>query len=302
MKYSVIVPQKNSLSFLNRLTKSIRNWQNYEILIIDDNSDKFVFEKMENEFGDNANIKILKSPGIGAGEARNYGIEMAMGEWILFADADDIFRTDAFKVLEKSCLSMYDLVYFFPLTKGMESNDYRIKYQKTFREYFRNPNTQNEWKIRLNFDVPWSKAVKKEFLIQNNIMFDNVKKQEDTLFAQQLGVFATNVRILPDSIYVAIDNPDSTSHKESMGLFDDIVDVRIRSYLFKKEHLTKEVLRKSDLYFFQTPIRYCWVSYSMFHDASYSLSVYKKFRDSKIPVFTFIALVRFIKQKYDLLV
>lgn len=302
MKYSVIVPQKNSLSFLHRLTKSIINWRDYEILIIDDNSDKFVFEKMENEFADNENIKIFKSPGIGAGEARNYGIEMAKGEWILFADADDILRPDAFKALEKGCSNTYDLVYFYPLTKGMENNDYRVKYQKTFREYFRNPNSSNEWKIRLNFDVPWSKAVKKELLIQNNILFDSVKKQEDTLFAQKLGVFATNVRILPDSIYVAIDNPGSTSHKESMELFDDIVDVRIRSYLFKKQHLSKKVLRKSDPYFFQTPIRYCWVSFSMFHNIGYSLSVYKKFKNSKIPVFTSIAIIRFIKQKYGLLV
>lgn len=59
-----------------------------EIIVIDDNSSDSTLEIL-GTFG--SKIKVLKAFGLGAGPARNLGIEAATSEYVAFLDADDIW-------------------------------------------------------------------------------------------------------------------------------------------------------------------------------------------------------------------
>ena len=87
-KYSFIIPHRNSPALLNRLIESIPQRKDIEIIIVDDNSS--IDKRPSIIRGDLKIIELEEQDSNGAGHARNIGLDMAQGEWLLFADADDL--------------------------------------------------------------------------------------------------------------------------------------------------------------------------------------------------------------------
>ena len=88
--YSIIIPHHNSPSLLQRLLNSIPERNDLEVIVVDDNSDE---EKRA--YSSRSDVKILyidKLQTRGAGKARNEGLAVAQGKWLLFADADDFYK------------------------------------------------------------------------------------------------------------------------------------------------------------------------------------------------------------------
>lgn len=126
-KVSIIIPAYNIAKYIEETLKSvfIQTFNNFEIIIINDGSpDTLEFEKALEPFLDK--IVYLKIENIGAGAARNFGIEEARGELLAFLDGDDIwlpeFLESQVKFLEDNS---YDLVYADALLFGGSAFDGR---------------------------------------------------------------------------------------------------------------------------------------------------------------------------------
>lgn len=93
---SVIVPVYNMERFLSETIDSVlkSNYQNFEILLVDDGStDKS--REIAAQYAENDNrIKVLSQANGGASKARNTGIANCNGEYILPVDADDLISAD----------------------------------------------------------------------------------------------------------------------------------------------------------------------------------------------------------------
>jgi len=112
-KVSIIIPAYNIADFISETLESVlaQTSGDYEIILINDGSpDSVDFEKVLEPFLEN--IVYLKISNVGAGAARNYGIEHSRGELIAFLDGDDVwcpeYLESQIKFLE---LNRYDLVY-----------------------------------------------------------------------------------------------------------------------------------------------------------------------------------------------
>tara|TARA_B000000557_G_scaffold254274_1_gene244219 strand:- start:991 stop:1974 length:984 start_codon:yes stop_codon:yes gene_type:complete len=92
-KTSVVVTTYNDGEFLKRSLPSIinQNQKPLEIIVIDDGSDNNLAEELANSFSRNSDIPIIyeKKDNGGPSSARNLGINIARGEYILFLDSDD---------------------------------------------------------------------------------------------------------------------------------------------------------------------------------------------------------------------
>jgi len=110
-KVSVIIPCYNQVEFLEEAIASVKNqtFKDYEIIIINDGSTEFNAIELINTFEGN-NVIILHEVNKGVSAARNKGISIAKGDYILPLDADDaihpyflqeaVFLLDEFKELE----------------------------------------------------------------------------------------------------------------------------------------------------------------------------------------------------------
>lgn len=88
---SVIVPIYNTEMYLDRCVKSLLNqtYDRFEILLVDDGSPDNCPGICDAYAEKYKNITVLHKPNGGLGEARNYGVGHAKGNWIVVVDSDD---------------------------------------------------------------------------------------------------------------------------------------------------------------------------------------------------------------------
>ena len=88
---SVIVPVYNVEKYLSECIDSIlaQTFRNFELILIDDGSKDKSGEICDGYALKESRIKVIHKENAGVSEARNSGLEMAIGEYITFNDSDD---------------------------------------------------------------------------------------------------------------------------------------------------------------------------------------------------------------------
>ena len=101
-KVSVIVPVYNMEKYLRPCLDSIceQTLINIEILCINDGATDDSFKILTDYAKKDSRISIINQKNSGVAAARNHGIEVAQGEYLIFMDADDWYpATDVLEVL-----------------------------------------------------------------------------------------------------------------------------------------------------------------------------------------------------------
>lgn len=91
-KFSIIIPLYNKEKYISQTLTSVlnQNYKDYEVIIVNDSSTDNSLEIVKT-FNDKR-IKIYTKMNNGVSAARNYGINMAKGEYLAFLDADDLWH------------------------------------------------------------------------------------------------------------------------------------------------------------------------------------------------------------------
>lgn len=96
---SIIIPVYNGENFIADCLNSIleQTYHDYEIIVINDGSKDNTRQIVESF--NNKKIKLFNIENNGVSNARNYGIKMSNGEFILFIDADDKIDVKTLEIL-----------------------------------------------------------------------------------------------------------------------------------------------------------------------------------------------------------
>lgn len=88
---SVIVPIYKVEKYLDRCVKSLieQMYNNLEIILVDDGSPDACPEKCDKWSRQDKRIKVIHKQNGGLSDARNAGLEIARGKYVLFVDSDD---------------------------------------------------------------------------------------------------------------------------------------------------------------------------------------------------------------------
>ena len=116
---SIIVPIYKVEKYLERCVQSIvdQTYQNLEILLIDDGSPDNCPAMCDNWAKNDPRIKVIHKKNCGLSAARNTGISISTGEWLIFVDADDVISKYLVEALyrERSgedCLIVTEFIRF----------------------------------------------------------------------------------------------------------------------------------------------------------------------------------------------
>ena len=164
VKFSVIIPCYQMQDFVGKAIKSVQDqsYSNYEILVICQKGDDPVINTVR-EYGIEPYICEYKT----LGAARNIGISIAKGEYILFLDCDDWY-------LHNECFAMLD--QFTHLSVEV------MTFAFIFGKYGYTSARGNNGAMYPNV---WSRVWRKSFLDKNNIRFPDSSKEEDVPFTQK---------------------------------------------------------------------------------------------------------------------
>lgn len=93
-KVSVIIPVYNSELFIEQCIRSVtgQTYKNLEILIIDDGSADRSAQICRGLSAEDGRIKLVSQNHKGVSAARNYGLDLAVGEFVFFLDSDDAIQ------------------------------------------------------------------------------------------------------------------------------------------------------------------------------------------------------------------
>ena len=114
---SVIVPVYNVEQYLTKCLESIvsQTYTNLEILLIDDGSTDGSGEICDRFASKDSRISVIHKANGGVSTARNLGMELCTGEYIMFVDADDYLSKNAIEHLRVQLLYVKMGHYLSPI-------------------------------------------------------------------------------------------------------------------------------------------------------------------------------------------
>lgn len=98
---SIIIPIYNAEKYINRCIKSIINqsYQELEIIVVNDGSTDNSLSFCEALAIQDNRIKVISQDNGGVSKARNTGLRLAKGEYVMFLDSDDYMLPDMCKTM-----------------------------------------------------------------------------------------------------------------------------------------------------------------------------------------------------------
>ena len=199
-KVSIIVPVYNVEKYIKKCLDSLVNQtlQDIEIIVVNDgspdNSQKII-DKYVKKYPKKVKSYIKENGGLGS--ARNYGIEKATSDYLMFVDSDDYIELNMAELLyDKVNKTNTDLAIC-----GLFSvnEDYEIIDTSSF---INNEICKNNLKYILFNNVSvWNRIYKKEIIIKNSLEFRSGIWYEDIDFVLKYLTLAQKVELVDVPLY-----------------------------------------------------------------------------------------------------
>ena len=125
---SVIVPCYNQAQYLDECLQSVldQTYTDWECIIVNDGSPDNTEQIAKNWVEKDARFRYLSKENGGLSSARNAGIEIAKGEWILPLDADDKIGERYLELGEKEFDKNYTIIYCNAAFFGTENKSWNL--------------------------------------------------------------------------------------------------------------------------------------------------------------------------------
>lgn len=263
-KVSIIIPVYNAAKYLSRSLDAIiyQDYANLEIILINDGSTDNSIDICKKYANIDKRICIIDEKNHGASYARNQGLKIATGKYVLFIDADDKIEKQYINCLVKY-MDIYnlDLVICGYNDINITSNIKKkclldIKEMQSLTGYFNN----DFFFIRQFMDTPWSKIYRLKIIKENNIKFpENMKVSEDQIFNYQYYINVKKYRFINKALYNYIHNENLslTRIRTKETLKCEIENIKLKKnflkegdFKFKEEILTEYILYRVIIYVF----------------------------------------------------
>ena len=204
-KISVIVPVYNVENYLKESIESVINqtYKSLEIIIVDDGSTDNSGKICDEYVSKDSRIKVVHQENKGLSGARNTGLEIATGKYIMFLDSDDTFTIDAceklYNYIEKTNADYVIGNYINMDEDGtiwekpvFDPNKY-VEFKLSIEDYTHSFYTMNSG--------VWNKIFRKSFLDELQVRFVERVPAEDAIFTTYCFIKSKNVYYIPEIVY-----------------------------------------------------------------------------------------------------
>lgn len=234
MKYSVIIPVYKAEETLCRCVDSLllQPHDDAEILLINDGSPDGSGAICNAYAQNHSCVRYYEKENGGVSSARNYGLEHAAGDYLLFVDSDDYVTPDFFSAIDVALAENdYDLVQFSNYyTNGMNQTErIRKPFRATTREALFPKLIETLYKKKSN--GPVAKVYRRSIVEAHGIRFpEDMEVGEDRAFYMHYSLFMRSFCVSAHPIYVVnTENEQSLSRKHRDDL--DEQTAHLNTYL-----------------------------------------------------------------------
>lgn len=164
-KVSIIVPVYNAANYIEQTIQSVldQDYENWELILVENGSTDDSVAKIQ-AFDDERIRLIIMDGNAGAANARNEGMRQAMGTYVGYIDADDLWRTDK---LSRQIAFMQERKAAFAFT-GYEFGD-------------ENANPTGKI-VRVPETLSYKQALSNTTIFTSTVLFDTRRIEKDKLY------------------------------------------------------------------------------------------------------------------------
>lgn len=211
-KISIIVPVYKVEQYLERCVNSLisQTYKNIEIILVDDGSPDQCPQMCDDYASDDSRIRVLHKKNGGLSDARNAGLRIATGEYVMYVDSDDYIEKNSCEKLIENATENTDVIVgackeirptgitFQQHTNLEENKTYEAK------EYVLLSIRRNEWYAPAILNL-----YRRTFLIDNNLYFKVGYYFEDIEMLPRLFLANPSVRYVNYPFYNYVIREDS---------------------------------------------------------------------------------------------
>lgn len=207
-KFSIVIPAYNVEEYIYDCLISIikQSLKDIEIIVIDDGSTDNTYSILSMFSKYDSRIKIIKQNNQKVGTAKNNGLQYARGKYIWFVDSDDVITENCLEDLYKIISSNNPDVIVLGAYNLLTNNKCKIgsySIEKIAKKY-KNKNISKEHLNSIILKLPTitgTKVCKRDFLIKNNILFQEGCSGEDQIHFISSMLLAEKVFISDKNFY-----------------------------------------------------------------------------------------------------
>ena len=250
-KISIIIPVYNKEGYLDRCLQSVlsQSFKDYEAICVDDGSDDLSLNVLKEYAYKHENLKIFAKDNEGPGSARNYGLDKASGEYVLFLDADDWILEDTLEKLYDTATSNDSDLVLFNATEYYKDN---VTKERTYHVHldddvdldsFSFDYNNNNNLVMNGYHIVCTKLHRLDFIKEHDLRFSNSGEFEDVLFHIKSMIYAKRISYNPNRFYqydrTTEDSRQNNSIKTKRSfvlfdIFEEVSDFLISVDLFEK--------------------------------------------------------------------
>ena len=208
IKVSVILPVYNVAEYLYHSLSCLANQtlKEIEIICVDDGSTDTSVSILQKFANNDSRFKVILNKHSFAGGARNAGLLVASGEYIMFLDPDDYYDVTMLESLYKKITEDKTDMLICGIYMVHENHiQYCLPSYKSYINDFYNDKifTVDDIKDDLWFFMvyPYNKIYKRDFLNKNKIKFQEISNTNDASFAFETFIAADKISMTNERYY-----------------------------------------------------------------------------------------------------
>lgn len=273
---SVIVPCYNIASYIEKCIYSVfaQTYSNFEIIVIDDESTDNTEDIISGFIGNNK-IRYFRISHSGVSSARNFGIEKAKGDYILFIDGDDWIDSNHLSTLVKGASKCDCPIIRMRVEKEGESSTSDNSCQSNESWKILSKEEFNKIYESYLLSSPCNKLYRSDLIHKHNIKFrEDISYAEDLIFNLNYFKFISTSAIGTQATYHYIKHPVQSGttryHKNVVATLDSLSTLTHDSI----ENLTEKTLAIEMQH-------YLWGILNVFHKSA-NLSRSQRYNEIKL--------------------
>ena len=234
MRFSIIIPVYNVEKYIAKCMESLVNqsFRDYELIIVDDESpdgSMSIVETYQKKYPEK--IRIIHQKNTRQGGARNHGVTLALGEYLIFVDSDDYVSTSMLEILDRRLKENPCDILVFDSVSVTERGELLPQEPMVLKPGTYVP-AECPPVVQLP-GAPWGKAFRRELYMKTGFQFPPKVLYEDVttriLYAQ-----ARRIVICSDTLYYYVQRENSSM---SQKISEKMLDILTVTEMVRKEFI-----------------------------------------------------------------
>lgn len=222
MKISVIMPVFNSEKYLCEAVNSVlaQTFTDFELICVDDGSTDSSLDLLHKYASVDSRVKVLTQLNQFAGVARNYGMSIAKGEYLIFLDSDDFFKPEMLEFAlaeierERADICVFGADSISAQTLEVTSMPWYCNTKQVNGDKVVSRKSHPEKIFTITSPGPWNKLFRAAFIKEMGHEFQEIRSANDLAFVLTAIASANSIVILETSLLnYRTDNLDSLQGK-----------------------------------------------------------------------------------------